>query len=73
MKKRFLKFVLPIVLGISLTVISIIGIVGCVPTCSSHELEGTNGDCMYCTGGNTPSYNYYPGCSNVVNGVYCCP
>lgn len=72
MKKRFSKFVLPIVLGIALTVISIIGFVSCVKIgCGSNELEGDNGDCMTCNG-NTPSYNWYPGCSNVNNGVYCC-
>lgn len=72
MKKRLLKIALPIVLGIFLMVISIIGITGCVPSCPGSELAGTNGDCMTC-GGNVPSYNWYPGCSNVNNGVYCCP
>lgn len=74
MKKRFLKFVLPIVLGIALVVVSIIGVVGCDPivVCNSGDLEGTNGDCMHCSGGNVPSYNWYYGCSNINNGVYCC-
>jgi hypothetical protein len=73
MKKRLLKFTLPIVLGIALVIISLIGITGCEPVCSGNELAGTNGDCMYCPGGNVPSYNYWYGCSNINNGVYCCP
>ncbi len=75
MKKRLLNFVLSIVLGISLMIISIIGFVGCQPvdTCASNQLVGSNGDCMYCSGGNVPSYTYWYGCSNINNGVYCCP
>ena len=73
MKKRLLKFVLPIVLGIALLIISLIGITGCEPICGANELAGTNGDCMYCPDGNVPSYNYWYGCSNINNGVYCCP
>lgn len=72
MKKTLLKFILPIMLGLFLTAISAIGIVGCEPVCGSGELAGTNGDCMTC-GGNVPSYSWYPGCSNINNGVYCCP
>jgi len=74
MKKRLLKFALPIVLGVALMGLTLFSLAGCEPLdgCDTNELEGSNGNCMYCTGGNVPSYNWYPGCSNINNGVYCC-
>jgi hypothetical protein len=80
MKKRLLKFVLPISLGLMLSMITLFAListtfVSCDPLkCAAGELKGNDGDCYACNGGGHTTYAYEgAGCSNPVSGVYCCP
>jgi len=82
MKKRLLKFVLPISLGLVLSMITLFGLIsttfvscGLFDNCPSGELKGTDGNCYACVGsGGHMTYTYEgAGCSDGSNGVYCCP
>ena len=77
MKKLIKKFVLPIVFGVTLTTITIMGLlsiafVGCEPNCADGELAGTDGSCYKCSSGSTATYSPSGNCSNAIAGVYCC-
>lgn len=74
MKKRLLKFILPIGLGLVLSIITIWGLVGCEPVnpCADGQLEGDNGHCYSCSAGASPTYAPSGNCSAAVSGVYCC-
>lgn len=79
MKKKLLKFLLPISLGLVLSVITLFGListtfVSCTITCPSGELKGSDGDCYSCSSGSHTTYNYESAsCSTPIAGVYCCP
>jgi hypothetical protein len=80
MKKRLLKFVLPISLGLMLSLITLFAListtfVGCGITCPKGELKGTDDNCYSCPDASShATYSYEgAGCSNPVAGVYCCP
>ena len=80
MKKRLLKFVLPISLGLMLSLITLFGListtfVSCGITCPKGELKGTDDSCYSCPDASShATYSYEgAGCSNPVAGVYCCP
>jgi hypothetical protein len=81
MKKRLLKFVLPISLGLMLAMITLFGLIsttfvscGLLDKCAAGELKGNDGDCYACSAGAHATYAYEgAGCSNPVSGVYCCP
>lgn len=79
MKKRLLKFVLPISLGIMLSMITFFGListtfVSCGVKCQNGELKGSDDECYSCSSGSHATYSYEgASCSNPKAGVYCCP
>ena len=78
MKKRLLKFVLPISLGLMLTMLTFFAListtfVACNPVkCAAGELKGNDDECYSCSGGAVATYSPAGNCSNAVAGVYCC-
>lgn len=73
MKTKILKIAVTFGLGLTLSVFTIWGLVGCEPVCSDGQLAGNDGSCYSCKDGAHTSYTYSAGCSNAVAGVYCCP
>ena len=77
MKKRLLKFVLPISLGLMLSMITFLGLISVTfVSCYDHEcpngaLLGSDGICYSCIANATYSYEGV-GCSDGIKGVYCC-
>ena len=79
MKKRLLKFALPISLGLMLLIITIFGLISttfvrCQPIvdCKSGELKGNDDKCYSCSAGDVATYSPVGNCSNAIAGVYCC-
>jgi hypothetical protein len=80
MKKRLLKFVLPISLGLMLTMITFLGLISVTfVSCFDHQcpkgaLLGSDGICYSCIANAHATYSYEGvGCSDGVAGIYCCP
>ena len=86
MKKRLLKFVLPISLGLMLLMLTLLGListtfVSCIGDPFNNykcpvvgEKMGDDGNCYSCASGTHATYTYEnAGCSNPMSGVYCCP
>jgi hypothetical protein len=84
MKKRLLKFVLPISLGLMLSMLTFLGLISITfVSCYDHEcpngsLLGSDGICYSCIANGIANahatYSYEGvGCSDGIKGVYCCP
>jgi hypothetical protein len=80
MKKRLLKFVLPISLGLMLSMITLFALISTTfvscfdPACPKGTLIGSDGLCYSCIANAHATYSYEGvGCSDGVVGVYCCP
>ena len=84
MKKRLLKFILPISLGLTLSMLTFFAFISTTfisydpfnnYKCTAvDELKGTDGNCYACTSGCHVTYTHEGiGCTDGSAGVYCCP
>lgn len=76
--KKTLKYVLPLLMGLMVSIITAIGITGtftsCEENCSDPDCKGNDGSCLRCPdAGTSCSKVYFTGCSSAYKGVYCCP
>ncbi len=79
MKTLLLKFGLPIGMGLTLSIITVMAILSttftsCEKDCTNPECKGSDGSCLSCPdAGTSCSSTYFSGCSSAYKGVYCCP